>query len=86
MNIGVLPVQISPEFLDKIFKAIESDPNAEFKVDLSEQTFTILSTGESETFGINEYKKGNLLNGYDDIDYLLNLKDDIKTFAEARPF
>lgn len=86
LNIGVLPVQISPEFLDKIFKAIESDPKTEFSVDLQEQVFTIVSTGQSETFGINEYKKGNMLNGYDDIDYLLNLKDDIKSFAEARPF
>ena len=86
LNIGVLPVQIGPEFLDKIFKAIEADPNTEFEVNLPEQTFTILSTGEMETFGINEYKKGNMLNGFDDIDYLLNLKDDIKTFAENRPF
>ena len=86
LNVGVLPVQIGPEFLEKIFEAIEADPNAEFKVDLTEQTFTILSTGEFETFGINEYKKGNLLNGFDDIDYLLNLKDGIKDFAETRPF
>ena len=86
LNIGVLPVQISPEFLDKIFKAIEADPNTEFEVNLPEQTFTILSTGESETFGINEYKKENMLNGFDDIDYLLNLKDDIKDFAAERPF
>ncbi len=86
LNIGVLPVQLSPEFLDKIFKAIEADPNAEFKVDLTEQVFTIVNSGETETFGINEYKKGNMLNGYDDIDYLLNLKDDIKAFAGARPF
>ena len=86
LNVGVLPVQISPEFLDKIFKAIEVDPNTEFKVDLNEQTFTILSTGEFETFGINEYKKGNLLNGFDDIDYLLNLKGGIEEFAETRPF
>lgn len=86
LNIGVLPVQISPEFLDKIFKAIEADPKAEFKVDLPEQVFTIVGSGEFETFGINEYKKGNMLNGYDDIDYLLNLKDDIKSFAGARPF
>lgn len=86
LNIGVLPVQLSPEFLDQIFKAIEADPNTEFEVNLPEQTFTILSTGAMETFGINEYKKGNLLNGFDDIDYLLNLKEDIKTFAAQRPF
>ncbi|WP_185781338.1 3-isopropylmalate dehydratase small subunit [Croceivirga lutea] len=86
LNVGVLPVQISPEFLEKIFKAIEADPNTEFKVDLQEQTFTILSTGEFETFGINAYKKGNMLNGFDDIDYLLNLKEDIIDFVETRPF
>lgn len=86
LNIGVLPVQISPEFLDKIFKAIETNPETEFEVNLPEQTFTILSTGDMETFGINEYKKGNMLNGFDDIDYLLNLKEDIEAFAENRPF
>jgi len=86
LNIGVLPVQISPEFLDKIFKAIEAEPNTEFEVNLSEQTFSILSTGDQETFGINEYKKGNLSNGFDDIDYLLNLKEEIKSFAKKRPF
>jgi len=86
LNIGVLPVQISPEFLDKIFNAIEADPKARFKVDLPEQTFTIVGSGEFETFGINDYKKGNMLNGFDDIDYLLNLKDEIKEFAGERPF
>ena len=86
LNIGVLPVQVSPEFLDKIFKAVEADPETEFEVNLPEQTFTILSTAEMETFGINEYKKGNMLNGFDDIDYLLNLKEDIGKFASERPF
>ena len=86
LNVGVLPVQISPEFLDKIFKAIEADPKTELKVDLPEQTITIVGSDDFETFGINEYKKGNLLNGFDDIDYLLNLKEDIKSFAQTRPF
>lgn len=86
LNIGVLPVQVSPEFLDKIFKAIETDPKTELEVNLPEQKITILASGEFETFGINEYKKDNMTNGFDDIDYLLNLKDDIKTFAESRPF
>ncbi|BFP43375.1 3-isopropylmalate dehydratase small subunit [Flavobacteriaceae bacterium GF1] len=86
LNVGVLPVQIGPEFLEKVFRAIEANPKTEFKVDLAEQTFTILSTGEFETFGINEYKKENMMNGFDDIDYLLNIKEDIKTFAERRPF
>jgi len=86
LNIGVLPVQVTPEFLDKIFKAIEAEPNAEFEVNLPEETITILATGEKETFAINDYKKDNMNNGFDDIDYLLNVKEDIKTFAESRPF
>ncbi|AKA36461.1 3-isopropylmalate dehydratase small subunit [Flagellimonas lutaonensis] len=86
LNIGVLPVQVSADFLDKIFKAIEADPKAEFEVNLPEQTVTILSTGEHETFDINSYKKENMLNGYDDIDYLVAMKEEIKAFAEKRPF
>lgn len=85
LNIGVLPVQVSPEFLDKIFKAIEADPNTELEVNLPEQTITILATGEKESFEINDYKKGNMLNGFDDIDYLLNIKEGIQTFAENTP-
>ena len=86
LNIGVLPVQVSAEFLDKIFRAIEADPDAAFEVNLPEQTITILSSGEQETFEINSYKKGNMLNGFDDIDYLQSMKSDIKEFASTRPF
>ncbi|TMM57179.1 3-isopropylmalate dehydratase small subunit [Maribacter algarum] len=86
LNIGVLPVQVSPEFLQKIFAAIEADPNTEFKVSLPEQTVSIVTTGESESFDINDYKKGNMTNGFDDIDYLLNIKEGIKEFAKTRPF
>ena len=85
MNIGVLPVQVSPEFLIKIFEAIEADPSTEFEVNLPEQTFTIKSTGEKESFEINDYKKENLLNGFDDIDYLLNIKNEIESFAKNTP-
>ncbi|MFC4220134.1 3-isopropylmalate dehydratase small subunit [Flagellimonas marina] len=85
LNIGVLPVQVSPAFLDKIFTAIEADPNTELEVNLPEQKITILATGESENFEINEYKKQNMLNGFDDIDYLLNIKKDIEEFAENTP-
>jgi 3-isopropylmalate/(R)-2-methylmalate dehydratase small subunit len=83
LNIGILPVQVSGEFLIKIFQAIESDPNAELEVNLPEQTITILATGEKETFDINGYKKHNMMNGFDDIDYLQSMKDEIKTFAET---
>ncbi|MEW2922186.1 3-isopropylmalate dehydratase small subunit [Muricauda sp. ANG21] len=85
LNIGVLPVQVSPAFLDKIFTAIEADPNTELEVNLPEQKITILATGESESFEINGYKKQNMLNGFDDIDYLLNIKKDIEEFAENTP-
>jgi 3-isopropylmalate/(R)-2-methylmalate dehydratase small subunit len=82
LNIGLLPVQVSAEFLDKIFRAIEADPKAEFEVNLPEQKITILATGESESFAINSYKKDNMINGYDDIDYLQAMKNDIEAFAK----
>lgn len=81
LNIGLLPVQVSAEFLDKIFKQIESDAKSEFEVNLPEQKITILATGESEKFDINGYKKDNMINGYDDIDYLQAMKNEISTFA-----
>jgi 3-isopropylmalate/(R)-2-methylmalate dehydratase small subunit len=85
LNIGVLPVQVSAAFLQKIFIAIESDPKAEIEISLPQQTISILSTGEQENFEINDYKKENMLNGFDDIDYLLNMKDEIKDFTENIP-
>lgn len=81
LNIGILPVQVSPEFLDKIFRAIEADPKAEISVDLDKQQISIAATGESESFAINSYKKHNLMNGYDDIDYLQAMKEEIQLFA-----
>jgi 3-isopropylmalate/(R)-2-methylmalate dehydratase small subunit len=84
LNNGLLPVQVSEEFLKKIFAAIDKDANTKFKVDLEAQTFTILASGESTKFDINPYKKTCLLNGYDDIDYLLNLKDCIESFENSK--
>lgn len=77
LNNGVLPVQVSEAFLQRIFL---QDNNTELTVDLASQSITINSTGEQETFEINSYKKTCLLNGYDDIDYLLSIKEDIKQF------
>ncbi|MBQ4915391.1 3-isopropylmalate dehydratase small subunit [Maribacter sp. MMG018] len=85
LNIGVLPVQVSAEFLQKIFDAVEADPETALEVNLPEQKITLLATGESESFDINSYKKNNMLNGFDDIDYLLNIKKDIETFASNTP-
>ena len=86
LNIGVLPVQVSAGFLDKIFRAIEADPTTEIEIDLQKQTITLVSTGEKESFEINDYKKQNMLNGFDDIDYLTKMKEEIQEFAETRPF
>lgn len=85
LNIGVLPVQVSPEFAEKIFRAIEKDPNTEIEVNLPEQTITIIATGDKESFDISSYKKGNMMNGFDDIDYLVNMKPEIQEFASNLP-
>ncbi|MEN9745180.1 MAG: hypothetical protein RL640_1018 [Bacteroidota bacterium] len=82
MNIGILPVQVSDAFLDKIFKAIESNPAAELEINLPNQTITLLASGDQESFQINGYKKHNLINGFDDIDYLHDMKTEIQAFAE----
>ena len=85
LNVGVLPVQISPDFLKIIFKTVKKNPKTELIVNLPNQKITISSSGKSESFDINSYKKENMLNGYDDIDYLNNIKDDISNFAENAP-
>ncbi len=84
LNIGILPVTVSEEFLDKILLAIEANPNAEFEVNLPEQKVTILLSGESESFDINGYKKHNMINGFDDIDYLQAMKAEIEEFAATK--
>jgi 3-isopropylmalate/(R)-2-methylmalate dehydratase small subunit len=80
LNNFLLPVQVSEGFLKKIFEAVKEDPKTEIEVNLQKQTITILSTREEENFEINAYKKTCLLNGYDDIDYLLSLKKQIEEF------
>ncbi len=84
LNIGVLPVTISSEFADVLFRAVEADPSTEIEVDIDKQTISLLITGQSESFDINSYKKGNMKNGFDDIDYLLDLKEEIAGFANGR--
>jgi 3-isopropylmalate/(R)-2-methylmalate dehydratase small subunit len=82
LNNALLPVQVSDGFLKKIFVAIENNPKTAITVDLSEQEIS-LEDGTSESFEINPYKKTCLTNGYDDIDYLLSLRDEIKHFELA---
>ena len=83
LNNGLLPVQVPEVFLDEIFQIVEIDPTAKFEVDLESQTITILKAGISVNFDINPYKKECLLNGYDDIDFLLSLKKEISAFEQA---
>lgn len=85
LNVGVLPVQVSAEFLEKIYASIEADPKSELEINLKEQTISILATREKESFDINVYKKDNMLHGFDDIDYLLNMKEDITEFSQDLP-
>jgi len=85
LNVGVLPVQVSSDFLKIIFQTVDEDPKTDLTVDLPSQKIMINSTGESEFFKINSYKKENMLNGYDDIDYLNNIKDEISNFASNTP-
>lgn len=81
LNNGVLPVTVSEDFLKKIF---ELDNASTLSIDVENQTITIDKTGEREHFDINSYKKTCLLNGYNDIDYLLSIKEDIEQFEETR--
>lgn len=85
LNIGVLPVQVSPAFLAEIFEAIENDPTTSITVDLTSQKIQLDKSGSAESFEINSYKKENMLNGYDDIDYLNNIKSEIEDFASKTP-
>ena len=81
LNIGVLPIQVSDSFLLEIFSQIDKNSESLFEVNLENQEFIIKELNKKEIFKISLYKKGNMSNGYDDIDYLLNKKEDISRFA-----
>lgn len=86
LNNFILPIQVSDDFLQKIFAAVEKDPAAELEINLEEQYIKILASGEKASFYINAYKKTCLLNGYDDIDYLLSLSNELAAYEKTRPF
>lgn len=86
LNNFILPIQVTDAFLDKIFSAIEQDAHAKLAVDLEKQTLKIVSTGDETSFDINPYKKACLINGYDDIDYLLSLRKEIESYEATREF
>jgi len=83
LNNFLLPVTVSEDFLKDIFTAVEKDPAAEITIDLQQQTITLEPTGRKEKFDINNYKKTCLLNGYDDIDYLLSIRNEIESFERS---
>ena len=81
LNIGVLPIQVSESFLAEIFSEIDKNSKNIFEINLDNQEFEIKSSGKKEKFKISTYKKSNMSNGFDDIDYLINKKDQISAFA-----
>jgi 3-isopropylmalate/(R)-2-methylmalate dehydratase small subunit len=83
LNNFLLPVVVTDEFLNTIFEAIEKNPSTALTVNLEQQSIALNETGATEKFDINNYKKTCLLNGFDDIDYLLNIKDEIEAFEKA---
>ena len=83
LNNGLLPVQVSESFLALLFKTIEEDASTLIRVDLENQSITLSETGQTESFDINPYKKECLLKGYDDIDYLLSIKEKIIQFEKS---
>ena len=84
LNNGILPITVSDDFLNSIFKTVEKNPAAKFSVNLQAENFTNETTGETITFEIDEYKKTCLLNGYDDLDYLLSLDNEITAFEQKQ--
>ena len=81
LNIGVLPIQVSESFLAEIFSEIDKNSKSNFEINLENQDFKIVCSGKKEKFEISTYKKSNMSNGFDDIDYLINKKDQISAFA-----
>lgn len=86
LNNGILPVIVSEGFLQQLFSSSDSNPDSTVSVDLVTQTITNNATGESESFEINSYKKKCLINGLDDIDFLMSNMDKILEFEQKRPF
>jgi len=86
LNIGVLPIQVSESFLTEIFLEIDRDPKNNFEINLQNQEFEIISSNQKEKFKISTYKKSNMSNGFDDIDYLINKKDKISAFANKTKY
>ncbi|BAR92287.1 3-isopropylmalate dehydratase small subunit [Blattabacterium cuenoti] len=86
LNNGLLTIEVSKSFLKELFHAVENNPKTKIKVDLINQKVTMLKTGKFEKFYIHPYKKNCFINGYDDIDFLISIKNDVKIFEKNRIF
>lgn len=86
LNNFILPIQVSDSFLTIVFEAIQKDNQTKLEIDLDSQTITLISTKQTEKFDINPYKKTCLLNGYDDIDYLLSLKENVIQYEKSKAY
>lgn len=86
LNNGLLPVQVSEDFLHEIFTEVSKDPDTRLEVDLEKESITLPATGRTEQFEINPYKKSCLINGYDDIDYILSQTDQIKAYETEKSY
>ncbi len=84
LNTGLLPVQVSETFLTALFQSIDRDPHTQVKIDLEQQLIVLPSSGLQETFDIDPYKKECLLKGYDDVDYLLSIRDKIENYEKKQ--
>lgn len=86
LNNGLLPIQVTDDFLQRIFVEIYKDAHSPIRIDLDKQEITLVATGDTEYFEINAYKKACLLNGYDDIDFILSQKDKIEDYEKSRQY
>lgn len=84
LNNSLLPIQVSEDFLQKLFSAIEKDPKTKVTIDLEKQTVGVPSLKIEEHFDINPYKKVCIMNGYDDVDYLLSMKNQVTAFEKVK--
>ena len=84
LNNGLLPVTVSEQMLAAIFEAVEANPATELKIDLEAQTIEIVGAEQKESFEIAPYKKQCLMNGYDDVDYLVSIREEIQQFEQKR--
>ena len=82
LNNGLLPVTVSEQMLEAIFAAVNANPKAEVKIDLPAQTIEIVGTEHKESFEIAPYKKQCLVNGYDDVDFLVSIREEIEVFEQ----